>query len=174
MGSELWTRENLAWCAGIIDGEGYIAARPIKDTNSVGLQILVEMSDEDVIRLLAQRLGIGKVSGPFRRKSPAHHKQTWGYGVYGKNAYAVLIAILPWLCERRRAAAMDGIQKWLALPGRGVASRKLTDDQVRSVRHAVNVEGRTIRSVADEFGSNHHSIMQIARGVYYATVPNSI
>lgn len=172
MGSEFWTRENLAWVAGIIEGEGYIAARPIKYKNgtSFALQVQIEMSDEDVLLLLQKRAGMGNVTGPFRRDSPKHMKPTWHYGVYGAEAYALLIAILPWLCERRRQAALTGIRVWLTLPGRGMASRKLTDDQVRQVRHAVNVEGRTIRAVADEFNSNHHSIMQIAKGVYYKNV----
>lgn len=172
MTSELWTRENLAWCAGIVEGEGYIGVRRTGTKGSLSLVVSIEMSDQDVILRFAKYIGMGTVAGPFRRNSPAHHKPTWTYGVYGYQAYGLLIAILPWLCQRRQAKALSGIKEWLERPGRGVTSRKLTDDQVRSVRHAVNVDGRTIRSVADEFNSNHHSIMQIARGIYYKTVSN--
>lgn len=172
MGSDLWTRENLAWVAGIIEGEGYIGARTLNSSKSVGLQIQVSMSDQDVITQLCYIAGCGNVTGPFIRKKNPTHKPIWNYGVYGKDAYAVLTAIIPWLGERRTAAACAAIKSWLRLPGRGVLSRKLTDDQVREIRRAVNVAGRPIRDVAIEFGSNHHSVLQIARGHYYKTVPD--
>lgn len=175
MGSELWTRENLAWVAGIIEGEGYIAARPVNkvdNTKSCALQIQLEMTDKDVVELVALRAGLGRVTGPFRRESIKHHKDTWGWGVYGVEAYALLIAILPWLCERRKNAALNGIKQWLSQPGRGVSSRKLTDDQVRAVRVAVNEENRTIRSVASAFDTSHSTILNIARGIHYKSVPN--
>lgn len=170
MSSALWTRENLAWAAGIIEGEGYIGARPL-GARSAGLQIQVGMTDQDVVQRLMDVLGRGNVTGPYSRSSAPHHKSIWNYGVYGKDAYAILVALYPWFGSRRAETSLASIRTWIALPGRNVKSRKLTDDQVRAIRHAVNVQRRPIRDVAAEFGSSHHSVMKIASGAYYANVP---
>lgn len=109
--SENWSRENLAWAAGLFEGEGCIT---ISGKPPHGRRVVLElgMTDEDVVRKFGAIMGVGHVGGPYHpRTRPLHHKSHWRWTVTGgKQAQAVLAALWPFLCSRRQAKAIEAIK----------------------------------------------------------------
>lgn len=95
---------DAAWVAGIVEGEGTLILSNGK------ARIAVSMTDEDVIRALHQKTGVGNVHGPYKgggSEGKDYWKQTWTW-VVGKRDHVrvVLSSILPFLYERRTIQAM--------------------------------------------------------------------
>jgi hypothetical protein len=108
--SRNWKRENIAWLAGIVEGEGYISASPAR--------INVNMCDKDVIDKILFVSGCGSITGPLQPKNK-RHKPSWRWQVSTeKHSYALLVVILPYLCERRSKSAVGAIASFLSKPTR--------------------------------------------------------
>lgn len=102
--SENWTRENLAWLAGLFEGEGNVSVREQSHKGRAPVpQYLIGLSstDEDVIRRAITIAGVGRLYGPYATGfKPIWH---WKIGVR-HHAMAFLFAIFPWLGSRRKGA----------------------------------------------------------------------
>lgn len=101
--------EDLAWAAGLFEGEGSISlsrGRP---------RIQIQMSDEDVVRRFHEAVGCGSVSGPStspsRHKYAANPKPIWTWQASGfvrkQDVQKTLLAMWPHLGSRRRARALE-------------------------------------------------------------------
>lgn len=87
---------DIAWVAGIVEGEGSIVA-----TSGSSSELKVLMTDEDVVRRLHEVTGLGNVYGPIFHK--AGGKPLYAWKVARKRDLArVLLAIYPLLGERRQ------------------------------------------------------------------------
>lgn len=101
--SEKWTRENLAWCAGIIEGEGSIALQ-----RGYMPHIAVEMSDRDIIERLADILGAGVISSRTRVVAAGPRKPLYRLMICPREeVQAILAALYEWLGERRRERVIE-------------------------------------------------------------------
>ena len=91
------TSDQVAWVAGILEGEGsFISGK--------AAGITVTMTDLDIIRRLQQVTGVGRIHPTTRRKD--YHKDAWIWAVRRRtHIRQVVNAVLPWLGERRSAAA---------------------------------------------------------------------
>ncbi len=99
--SSNWNRENLAWVAGLFEGEGCIA------TAGGRWSINLASTDHDVLVRLYEIVGVGHINGPYDRG----HKPHWVWQSGSQQlVYAFLIAIYPWLGERRQDRAMTAIK----------------------------------------------------------------
>ncbi len=89
-----------AWLAGLIEGEGYICAH-----NGCRAQIILEMTDEDVIREAAAIMDPEANVNYYDRSSRSNgeRKDSWKVHVNGDKAVAVLELIYPWMGKRRSA-----------------------------------------------------------------------
>lgn len=95
-----WSRENIAWAAGLFEGEGCIRTTP--ET----AQLSLAMSDEDVVRRFLAVIGIGAVYGPTVDKRKPTYKPMWKWCVGGSaKVQAVLAALWAFLGERRKKKA---------------------------------------------------------------------
>ena len=102
--SELWTRENITWLAGLLEGEGYFGVNGRRPTMALG------MTDEDVVRKAARIGGVGHVRGPYRNPSSSklNHKPTWHWKVSsGAHVYALCAALYPFMGKRRAARIQE-------------------------------------------------------------------
>lgn len=98
-----WSRENIAWAAGLFEGEGCIIYRSPKNP----WRLALSSTDEDVIRKFAFIVGVGGVLGPQRLKNPKW-KPIWTWWcTTAEKASALLVAFHPFLGKRRRAKAED-------------------------------------------------------------------
>lgn len=100
-----WSRESLAWAAGLFEGEGSITRRHLRHTN-----LVLAMTDEDVVRRFHEIIGHGKVYGPYVNHSGV--KPQWRWACTGaKNCIAVLAALWCFLGERRKQRAEIAIRE---------------------------------------------------------------
>jgi hypothetical protein len=101
-------REDLAWAAGLYDGEGstgcYIKKRPAGRVDSVQFRVTVgQHHDPEVLHRFVGAVGMGKVYGPYRHPSG----ERFAFQAAGTKAVLVIETILPWLSgpKRRQAEA---------------------------------------------------------------------
>lgn len=95
-------REDIAWAAGLFEGEGCVRIRP----RGCG-EMTLAMTDRDVVERFAEIVGAGKVK---RNDGPARngHQVQWRWNVSRfETVQAVVAMIWPWLGERRRAKALE-------------------------------------------------------------------
>lgn len=110
---EEWTRENLAWVAGIVEGEGSISSIQETGKQAIRIAISVVMTDVDVLEDLRRILGVGTLVGPYDRSRYGCVKPQWVYTITGKQALAVGAALWPWLHERRRGQFAYAATRWI-------------------------------------------------------------
>lgn len=102
----------IAWLAGIIEGEGCIRLCNGKYNHP---RILVKMTDRDVVERVHTLMG-GGFRECSRPDAKPHWKRQWVADVTGKRAAGVLYTIYTFLGERRRAKAKEVLQAWNQTP----------------------------------------------------------
>ena len=82
----MWTKIDLVWIAGLLEGEGSFDARQINHPNGhryYTTRIRCRMTDEDVIISLCNKLNIGYIYGPCIPKNNKingeHRLPFWDY-----------------------------------------------------------------------------------------------
>ena len=88
---------DIAWAAGLFEGEGCIGLNRTNGRSYPQLQI--NLTDADVIRRF-QRIVGGTLNGPY---STQGHKDRWVWAANGLHARRVLATLAPFLGERRTA-----------------------------------------------------------------------
>lgn len=99
------TLEQYAWLAGLIEGEGTFTLRVIKEGNRPYPEIVVQMTDLDVLEKARDWFG-GKLSGPYQNKTlrvdGTYRKPQYKWGVYNKQLLLqICLGIKPWMGLRR-------------------------------------------------------------------------
>ena len=97
---------DLAWAAGIVDGEGYIGLY-LAHTNTGDcyvLKISVVNTNLKMLERFKEIFGVGSIS--TRAKAKAHHKQQWCYYACSKKAENILHAIRPYLVAKADQAEL--------------------------------------------------------------------
>lgn len=106
----VWDREQLAWAAGLVDGEGsFILARthgrPTDKRRYAAPRLSVAQCHEGVLNTLHSALGFGTIYGPYKPKQPRANP-FWLYQITGFEETQAMIALLwPWLGEVKKAQA---------------------------------------------------------------------
>ena len=102
------SRENLAWAAGLFEGEGSFSLNRTGD--NLRCQAAVAMTDEDTVVRFRDILGVGKVYGPYGPYAGSK-KVFWRWHVYSaEHVQAVAAMLWPWLGDRRRTRATEVLQ----------------------------------------------------------------
>ena len=90
---------NLAWAAGLFDGEGSVTYKKYKEKKRNGtydcwrIAMEVSMTDEPTIRVLHDILKVGTVNKKPRDKTG--HKMQWRWRCVFRDAYAVAMSFFP-------------------------------------------------------------------------------
>src|SRR6266478_6444851 len=93
------TAADIAWAAGLFEGEGCIHS-PQKRGNK-SLQLSLRCTDRDVVEKFYKVLGIGHFHGPYEQMQPTE-KPIWAWGCGGfHNVQGVIALFWAHLCERR-------------------------------------------------------------------------
>lgn len=106
------TKAQLAWAAGLFEGEGCISVGGSRSRrggrNRTYMLLSLKMTDEDVVRHFAEVVGHGRVNGPYSTKN----KQAWTWYWMGDTA-AVWAAkyLVPLLGQRRQARFADALEE---------------------------------------------------------------
>lgn len=110
---EMASTEDMAWAAGLFEGEGCIVARtrrgPTKKDGTgerrpfVLMELMLVMTDRDVVERFNRVLGVGNTNPRRRTKSTqTHWKDQWVWRAGGTGALALYEQLRPYLGERRR------------------------------------------------------------------------
>ena len=165
-GSVNWTRENMAWCAGLFEGEGcvYPGRRAVN--------LVIKMGDFDVLESFRQRCGLGHIdshSYPNGKGAKDFWTPMWVWRVQGKRAYALCMAMWPWLHERRRQRIRESVDHWLAAPALH-PDATLTNEQAQEIYLALledHSRGRFTRLAEQYDCPNYQTISNIWHGKTY-------
>jgi hypothetical protein len=101
-------REEIAWAAGLFEGEGCI-------TQSSGQSVLrLNSTDLDVLERFHAAVGRGEIYGPYEnRPSRFRRKPFWVWVCPRSDAVDVIAELGPWLGSRRLARARElGVFPW--------------------------------------------------------------
>lgn len=106
--TEKWTSENIAWLAGLIEGEGCFSIRKYKNKQYVSTRVI--MTDFDIIEKIYKIVNHGVVSGPYCRNVP--NRKPWKNWVLNDAApqLELLKRLLPWLGNRRKKKVLECIK----------------------------------------------------------------
>lgn len=98
-------REQLAWAAGLFEGEGCITFWTAKDTGNVYIQCVLGTTDRDVLENFQSIIGFGNIHA---EKFDERYKQSWRWSVSSfEKCQAVIAMLWPWLGRRRKARALE-------------------------------------------------------------------
>lgn len=93
------TREESAYIAALIDGEGSIIIQE-KSTNDC-LQLAIVNTHKGVIEWLANKWGKGRI---YQRKRDSKWRETFEYNLYCSSAEKLIKAVYPWLIIKKEQA----------------------------------------------------------------------
>ncbi len=126
--------KDIAWLAGLLEGEGCFR---IRDGRTTPL-ILLGMTDSDVVDRAAALLGSHDL---HVYESPVGHKTQFRLRVGGRKAAAWMMTIYPLMGERRQAKIRETLATWRSAPGRGNFAvtpddRKRRSEQMKALNKA--------------------------------------
>jgi hypothetical protein len=105
------TETEIAWAAGLFEGEGCIS---VHGRDGRYVKLTVAITDLDV---LERFIAIAEPGAPIhkRRIAAVQHRQVYQWCANGRRAIPILEMFIPWFGERRRARALEALDKARAL-----------------------------------------------------------
>jgi hypothetical protein len=100
------------WFVGLFEGEGYISAR--KTTPHLFV-LGITSTDKDVIERVISIVG-GKLYGPYVKQNGRIKDQWTWYLSHKKDSIPLLERMVPLLCSRRKARALEALEAWKNRP----------------------------------------------------------
>jgi len=88
----------LAWAAGFFDGEGCVSVSRTLATAEPVIQLSVSQVQREPLDRFAAAVGVGKVYGPYTKKSKPRAKPCYQWSITGSDADAVFERLRPHLC----------------------------------------------------------------------------
>jgi DNA-binding transcriptional regulator YiaG len=147
------TENDLAWLAGLLEGEGSFLKAPPSSPNSP--RISLEMTDKDVVERAASLMG-SKAVKRINLRNP-HWKQTYRVIIKGSRAVKLMRVLYPQMGARRRTQIDAALEIYIERK-KGDNTRRLSEDQVRQIR---KLTGFTMSALAREFGVSRFTIRSI-------------
>jgi hypothetical protein len=119
------SRENAAYLAGILDGEGTVSvsrtstnqsAKACKRGFAYRSSIGIALTDENLLLWVQQVTGVGRICR-VKSQSPKH-KAAWRWTAWSKDAVYVAKMVLPYLrLKKRQAENLIAFQAVMRFPG---------------------------------------------------------
>ncbi len=152
-------REELAWAAGLFEGEGCFSAQK----NSSGRytsRAQITMSDLDILERFARTVGVGKVH-PRKQNNPSH-KKLWHWRVTSYEEVQHILSIL-WnhLGPRRRARGAE-VLRLNTSRGNGVRLYRIDIPEILRLLS----EGMSQELIAEKYFTDQTVISDIKRGLH--------
>lgn len=142
--------KNIEWVAGLLEGEGtFIPGPPSKPHMPI---LVCEMTDEDVLRKLADCLDINSVTPVKKRQE--HWKQSYVVQLRGSRAVSVMQELRPYMGSRRQKQIDKAIACYENKRG------KTTEEQRKKAVERLNA-GESAHEIAKEYGVSHWAIYRM-------------
>jgi hypothetical protein len=94
----------VAWLAGLFDGEGSIILKKRSRPNSLSSRITITNTFYPLLERVIEVTGTGKLYEMTRYKPDPSHARSWNWQCNGSNARLVLEQLLPWLIVKKERA----------------------------------------------------------------------
>jgi hypothetical protein len=102
-----WKAEDIAWVAGVFEGEGTIRVR----RGNYGAQISIRMDDEDVIRRIHRIMDFGNFYELPERRANGRLITQYNYQIASaEHVCAFLAAVWRFLGNRRKTVAAEALR----------------------------------------------------------------
>lgn len=102
---KLYKETDLAWAAGLIEGEGCFTLHSKRHP-----YLLIDMADKDVIEKLHSIFPFGNFRGPYYHKNKPHYKPRWRFDAFGAKCRNIMIYLYPYFGTRRKAKINELLQ----------------------------------------------------------------
>lgn len=159
-------RADVMWLAGLYEGEGCV----VSDKRGGSLKLRIGMTDRDVLVTFQELAQGGYISPRSRDSGGLGKKPVWDYVATGRHAYAVFIAMFPFLHQRRRNRIHEKLTVWLTLIPSS-AGRSLRHADVRVIKRELDSGGHgTGRRLAKQYGVSDATISAIRVGRIWKSV----
>ena len=106
-GRNMDSSNELAYLAGVFDGEGSFGIWSRGKERSPGFRASIEMTDEDVIMKFLVYFKVGTIM--YIKQREEHHKPTYRWKVDSDSAVNVIRKMLPYLSKRRQAKFHEAV-----------------------------------------------------------------
>ena len=104
------TNTQLAWAAGLFEGEGSISLK--KSTPGRSITLSVAMTDVDVLQRFNSIFPGHLTLKNKGANNPAHYKQMWEWRLHKiADCYAMLLSMLPYFGERRSYQTLNALDQ---------------------------------------------------------------
>lgn len=165
-------REDLAWAAGLFEGEGSFCVRQHNGRVLSVFTTINTYTDLPILKRFYEIVGLGKILGPYTRfnKEGKPLKTCWSWRAESfEHAQAVMVMLWPWLGERRKSKAKECFTKFHARVlqcGKGIP-RKRTNLKIHTSEIlALLSQGITQSAIAVKFNASTAAISRICSGKY--------
>ena len=101
-----WSRENLAWVSGLLEGEGCFLLHEQRPKIAIG------MSDPDVLAKLHEIVGYGNLRGPYAPGKRGIKQMYRWESIRAEEAHALMVAVWPWMGQRRQEKISEVLKVW--------------------------------------------------------------
>ena len=107
-----------AYIAGLVDGEGTITlVRKHKNENKQ-LALTISSTERPLLEFVLAATCVGKITG--KRRYAAHHRPSYTYAVYNRQALQVLAQLEPYLLSYKKQRCLLALQRYtLVTPRNG-------------------------------------------------------
>jgi hypothetical protein len=105
----------IAWFAGLLEGEGYFGMAPNRTRGRTERypSIVIAMCDQDVVERCARLLG---TRASHLKSRQEHHKPTYRCLIRGTGAIEWMLRIYPYMGRRRQAKIREIVEEWRTVP----------------------------------------------------------
>lgn len=116
---------DIAWAAGLFEGEGCIS-QP-RWPGRVSIALMVTSTDKDVLARFQQIVGYGNILEKPRKTKPSHYKTLWEWRIAKQpEVIRILVMLMPYFGNRRLAKAVDALKHTTPALGRAARQKQKT------------------------------------------------
>ena len=151
---------DLAWLAGLLEGEGSFLAGPPSAPRSPAVQ--VSMVDRDIVERAAELLGVSVMVIPSRREG---WRTAYSARVRGARAVLWMERLRPLMGSRRQAQIDRAAASYAPDPRRLLSEARATEALARLAK------GESVRQVAERLGTSIWCIYDLRLGRTHAHLP---
>ncbi|MEL7046186.1 MAG: LAGLIDADG family homing endonuclease [Pseudomonadota bacterium] len=117
---------DTAYIAGLIDGEGTVTLVRRHQNERKHLAVSISSTEKQMLEFVRSATGVGKITN--KRVYAAHHRPSFTYAVYNRQALQLLIQVEPYLRSYKKHRSVLAIRQYISVtPRNGKYNPELLD-----------------------------------------------
>ncbi|MCU0503151.1 MAG: LAGLIDADG family homing endonuclease [Anaerolineae bacterium] len=139
MRTEMLSKTDAAYIAGLIDGEGTVTLTRKHRNENRQLCVSISSTEKPMLDFVKHSTSVGKITN--KRTSKSIHSRSYTYAVYNRQALDLLREVLQWLKSYKRERAELILQDYLRLtPRNGKYTKELRNHRQEFVRRVLMIK----------------------------------